>query len=52
MGRLNFMIDPTTFAYDELADLPNFKGIKNNEWDKIKKIIYHSRDQLRCAICL
>jgi len=52
MGRLTFMIDPTTLSYEELAGLRNFKGIKNSEWDKIKKIIYHSRDQLKCPICL
>lgn len=52
MGRLRFTIDTAELPLDELENLALFKGIKKSEWNKVRQIVYHSKEELSCAICL
>jgi hypothetical protein len=52
MGRLRFTLNIAELSEEELENLARFKGIKKNEWGKARHIIYHSKEELHCAICL
>jgi hypothetical protein len=52
MGRLTFTLDANALTHDDIDTLPAFNGIRKQEWEKVRHVTYHAREELSCAICL
>ena len=52
MGRLKFVVNVGELTSEENKNLGEFRGIKRSEWNRIRQIVYYSKEELHCAICL
>lgn len=52
MARLTLTLQAEALSQEDIEALPSFRGIKKAEWEKVRAVTYHSREELVCAICL
>lgn len=52
MGRLRFTLNAAEIAPSELSGLATFKGILKSEWNRVRHIVYFSKEEIKCPICL
>ena len=50
--RLVMTLNIAELTSEETSKLGTFKGILKSEWNKVRHVVYHSKEEPTCPICL